>query len=89
MHWSQSSSADIFAGVEGKIIQILPNAEQGKMVEEGEVLLRLDNPELEVQIAHTLGEMDKTRGEIQSLNAQKAKLRATTDRKTAGGSNRG
>lgn len=68
---------DIFAGIDGKVVQISPDAEQGKDVKEGEVLLTLENPELEVQIEHVLGEINAARGKIRSFHAQKHQLRAT------------
>ena len=69
---------EVFAGVEGKVVYISPNAEQEQMVEEGEELLRLENPELAVQIEHVFGEINKTHGQFNMLTRQKTQLKPTT-----------
>ncbi|MEX2140214.1 MAG: HlyD family efflux transporter periplasmic adaptor subunit [Pirellulales bacterium] len=66
---------NIFAGVEGKVVYIAPNAEQEQMVEAGEELLRLENPELNVQIQNFLGQFNAAGENIVSLGAQKDQLR--------------
>jgi biotin carboxyl carrier protein len=66
---------NIFAGVEGKVVYIAPNAEQEQMVEAGEELLRLENPELQVQIHNLIGQFNTANANISSLEGQKAELR--------------
>ncbi len=70
---------DVFAGVDGKVVQISPNAEQGKDVQEGEVLLVLENPELAVQIENIFGQLNTARGEINKLKRQKMQINAISD----------
>jgi biotin carboxyl carrier protein len=66
---------DIFAGVEGTVVRIAPNAEQGKHVEEGEVLLEMENPELDAQIEEITTQMEQADNETVSLLSQKGKVR--------------
>jgi hypothetical protein len=69
---------EIFAGVDGRVVRIEPNAEQGKMVEEGEVLIRMESPELEVQMEDVRGRIANTLGEQQSAIAERSKLKRST-----------
>jgi biotin carboxyl carrier protein len=66
---------NIFAGVEGKVVYIAPNVENEQLVEAGEELLRLENPELQVQITSVFGQFNAANENILSLEAQKDQLR--------------
>jgi biotin carboxyl carrier protein len=68
---------NIFAGIDGKVVKISPAALQEQMVEEGQELLWLEKPELEVQIQQTMGEILTTEQRKQSREFQKANLRTT------------
>jgi biotin carboxyl carrier protein len=65
---------DVFAGVDGKVVQISPKVEKGEDVKEGEVLMVLENPELAVQIEHVWGQINTARGEINKLKRQKMQI---------------
>jgi biotin carboxyl carrier protein len=55
---------DIFAGVGGEVVQI--HAEQGKSVEEGQILLTMKDPDLEVQLQDVLGQIQTAQGNFRS-----------------------
>ena len=55
---------DIFAGVSGEVVQI--HAEQGKTVKEGEILLTMKDPDLEVQLQDVLGQIQTAQGNFRS-----------------------
>jgi biotin carboxyl carrier protein len=55
---------DIFAGVSGEVVQI--HAEQGKSVEEGEILLTMKDPDLAVQLQDVIGQIQTAEGNKRS-----------------------
>lgn len=76
---------DIFAEVTGTVVNVEPQAEQGKHVNQGDLLAELISPELEAQISATRGEIVTQQRIVESiassisssavLEADKIKLR--------------
>lgn len=69
---------NIFAGVDGKVVRIEPNAEQGKQVKEGEPLLRMEQPELAAQIEELKGRIDAGRSKIITLRKALSEARGNS-----------
>jgi hypothetical protein len=61
---------DIFAGVEGRVVQISDKALNNLSVEEGEELLVLENPDLHVQLERIAGEIEAVEEKRNSARAQ-------------------
>jgi multidrug efflux pump subunit AcrA (membrane-fusion protein) len=63
---------DIFAGVSGEVVQI--HAEQGKTVEEGEILLTMKDPDLQVQLQDVIGQIQTAHGNRRSARNKLSEL---------------
>jgi hypothetical protein len=68
----------VFAGVDGNVIKISDNAEQGKLVQEGEELIVLQNPTLGAEIERVIGDIQTTHADILGKYKLRNKLKRSS-----------
>ncbi len=66
---------DIFAGVEGTVVNISNRAEQGTDVTEGEPLITLENSDLANSITELVGRIESTKKKITGLTRQHSTMK--------------
>jgi hypothetical protein len=59
---------NVFAEIEGKVDYIPPGVEHGAAVQEGQLLVRLDNPQLNVEITRTRKDLAQVREQKESID---------------------
>jgi hypothetical protein len=69
----------VFAGVDGNVIKISDNAEQGRDVSEGEELIVLQNPTLGAEIERVIGDIQTAHADIVGKNFLRGKLKRSSE----------